>query len=80
MSTLILDPQTDRQLAELAAETGAPVAEIVRRAVAAYARDLTLRKESADAKAWLAEVRRTAVVGDVLSPSGEDWSAEHDRL
>lgn len=80
MSTLTLDPQTDRQIADLVALTGEPPTEIVRRALTAYAHEIEAEREAREAKAWLAQVRRTAVVGDVLSPSGEDWSADHDRL
>lgn len=40
MSTLELDPQTDQQLAELATLTGEAPAEIVRRAVTAYAHEI----------------------------------------
>lgn len=47
MSTLDLDPQTDRQLAELATLTGEAPAEIVRRAVTACAHEIAAaeRKE-----------------------------------
>ena len=80
MSTLNLDPQTDRQLADLAALTGEPLAEIVRRAVTAYAQEVAAVREAAAAKVWLAQLRRTAVIGDVLGPGDDEWSAEHDRL
>ena len=37
-------------------------------------------REAAAAKVWLAQLRRTAVIGDVLGPGDDEWSAEHDRL
>lgn len=36
--------------------------------------------ERARAKAELAELRKTAWVGDIEGPVGEEWNAEHGRL
>jgi hypothetical protein len=33
----------------------------------------------AAARKWLEQVRKTARVGDVMSPSGETWDAERGR-
>lgn len=80
MSLLQLDANTDRRLADLAALTGETPAEIARRAIAAYAAEIEATRAATEAKAWLAQLRRTAVIGDVLGPSSEDWHADYDRL
>jgi prevent-host-death family protein len=45
----------------------------------AIARIVPVLDESEEAREWLNKIRKTSWVGDVVSPSGEDWEAESDN-
>ena len=43
------------------------------------ARIVPEENRQAAARKWLKSLRKTARVGDIMSPSGEVWDAEHGR-
>lgn len=44
------------------------------------ARIVPVRDEAAAARLRLLAMRKQCRIGDILSPSGEEWNAEHGRL
>jgi prevent-host-death family protein len=44
------------------------------------ARIVPVRDESAAARLRLLAIRKQCRIGDIISPSGEEWNAEHGRL
>jgi prevent-host-death family protein len=44
------------------------------------ARIVPVRDEAAAAQQRLIAIRKQCKLGDVISPSGEEWDAEHGRL